>query len=121
MAACAYGKVKSPRWMIAVRCLSRRHRGVIAEADLAHFWGQAGHAGGAIRQALTLSALRQRQRHGPAHDGEKRRLKRKRALPLPSFAAQLRTFFFKLPQAQLQRLQRTGRRSNRVPEGSRSA
>ena len=37
MAARAYGKVKSPRWVIAVRCLSCRHRGVIAESDLPRF------------------------------------------------------------------------------------
>ena len=29
--------VKSPRWLIAVRCPSCRHRGVIAEADLPRF------------------------------------------------------------------------------------
>ncbi len=29
--------VKSPRWVIAVRCLNCRHRGVIAEADLVRF------------------------------------------------------------------------------------
>jgi hypothetical protein len=37
VAARAYGKVKSPRWVIAVRCLSCRHRGVIAESDLPRF------------------------------------------------------------------------------------
>ncbi len=37
MAARAYEKVKSPRWVIAVRCLSCRHRGVIAEGDLVRF------------------------------------------------------------------------------------
>jgi hypothetical protein len=29
--------VKSPRWVIVVRCLSCQHRGVIAEADLVGF------------------------------------------------------------------------------------
>jgi hypothetical protein len=28
---------KSPRWVIAVRCLNCRHRGVIAEGDLTRF------------------------------------------------------------------------------------
>ncbi len=37
MAARAYGKVKSPRWVIAVRCLSCRHRCMIAESDLVRF------------------------------------------------------------------------------------
>ncbi len=37
MAARAYGKGKSPRWVIAVRCLSCRHCGVIAEGDLVCF------------------------------------------------------------------------------------
>ena len=35
MAARAYGKAKL--WVIAVRCLSCRHRGVLAESDLARF------------------------------------------------------------------------------------
>ena len=35
MAARAYGKAKS--WVIAVRCLTCRHRGVIAERDLVRF------------------------------------------------------------------------------------
>jgi hypothetical protein len=29
--------LKSPRWVIVVRCLSCRHRGVIAEGDLVRF------------------------------------------------------------------------------------
>jgi len=29
--------LKAKSWVIAVRCLRCRHRGVIAEADLAHF------------------------------------------------------------------------------------
>jgi hypothetical protein len=37
VAARAYWKGKSPRWVIAVRCLSCRHRGVIAEGDLVRF------------------------------------------------------------------------------------
>ena len=37
MAARADWKAKSPRWVIAVRCLSCRHRGVIAEGDLVSF------------------------------------------------------------------------------------
>ncbi len=37
MAARAYGKGKSPRWVIAVCCLNCRHRGVIAEGDLPRF------------------------------------------------------------------------------------
>ena len=35
MAARAYGKAKS--WVIVVRCLRCRHRGVIAEGDLPRF------------------------------------------------------------------------------------
>jgi hypothetical protein len=35
VAARAYGKAKS--WVIAVRCLTCRHRGVIAERDLVRF------------------------------------------------------------------------------------
>ncbi len=35
MVARAYGKAK--HWVIAVRCLSCRHRGVLAETDLARF------------------------------------------------------------------------------------
>ena len=66
MAARAYWKGKSPRWVIAVRCLSCRHRGVIAESPLRH---QAGGAGGAVRQTFALSQMRQRQRHGATHDG----------------------------------------------------
>jgi hypothetical protein len=37
VAARADWKAKSPRWVIAVRCLRCRHRGVIAERDLVRF------------------------------------------------------------------------------------
>jgi len=37
VAAAANWKGKSARWVIAVRCLSCQHRGVIAETDLAGF------------------------------------------------------------------------------------
>jgi hypothetical protein len=73
VAARADWKAKSPRWVIAVRCLRCRHRGVIAERDrpLRH---QAGRTGGPVRQTLALSPMRQRRRNSATNHGEKRRL-----------------------------------------------
>jgi len=68
--------VKVPRWVIAVRCLSWRHRGVIAEGDLVRFGIKPGAPVAQFVKRLALPQMRQRQRDGAANNGQECRVMR---------------------------------------------